>query len=101
MLNLLFLKYTDLPTDLINIIVKYAECDCRKGQHKLLRVQRNRCNHCNKVSPSMCSHHSICVGCKRMLRFKDKKCVICHSCLVKDQQVFTCLQCEDLIVRFG
>ena len=101
MLDLLFLKYTDLPKDLINIIVKYTECNCRKGQHKLLRIQRNKCKHCKTFTPTMTSHLSICNTCKNTLRFQDKKCVICHSCLVKDQQVFTCLQCEDLIFRFG
>ena len=100
-LEILFLNYTDIPKDLINIIVEYTECDCVKSYQKLVRIQRNRCRHCNRVSPTMCSHQSICNYCNKLLRFKDKKCKICHYCLVKDRPVFTCLECEDLIWKFG
>ena len=101
MLKSLFLDNTKLPEDLIDVVVKYAHCDCVHGKYKLVRIQRNRCKHCNTVSPTMCSHRSICNSCKRLLRFKDKKCIICHQCLIKDRPTFTCLDCEDLIWKFG
>ena len=101
MLTDLFLTNTELPKDLIHIIVDYTECNCIPGYHKILKIQRNKCKYCKQFSTTMTSHARNCDYCSRLLRFKDKKCVICHQCLIKEQRVMKCIDCDDLIVKFG
>lgn len=113
----IFLKFTILPKDIINVIIDFTYCDCKqKKKNNLMTIKQVKCNYCNNFTSTSNNFMKLeCNNCnntfindryyfrnrlRRNGKIKKGRCQICHSCLVRKKRVRKCYDCEVTIVKF-
>lgn len=100
-MNNIFHQYTNLPTDIINIIESYTFCNCNNNKNnKLIKIRHNRCFYCHQMSATLLNYKKIvCTNCYNLIYNKGKKinCKVCHDCMFdKNVSIKKCLDCDIL-----
>ena len=96
----IFHQYTNLPTDIINLISKYGECYCDNLDQIFVTITIETCKNCNFKHSQLYRHKYICPRCQTTNKIKCfKKCNICHNCIAKTEDIHHCFDCNLVIIR--